>query len=30
MDEEAKPIPKISKTWMKLPYLDEIIANEWM
>ena len=30
MDEEAKPIPKISKIQMKLSYLDEIIVNEWM
>jgi hypothetical protein len=30
MDEEAKPIPKISKIWMKLPNLDENIVYEWM
>jgi hypothetical protein len=30
MDEEAKPTPKISKTWMELPNLDENIAYEWM
>jgi hypothetical protein len=30
MDEEAKPIPKNSKTWMKLPNLEENIAYEWM
>jgi hypothetical protein len=30
MDEKAKPIPKISKKWMKLPSLDENITNEWM
>jgi hypothetical protein len=30
MDEEAKPTPKNSKTWMKLLNLDENIAYEWM
>jgi hypothetical protein len=29
MDEETKPTPKNSKTWMKLPDLDENIAYEY-
>jgi hypothetical protein len=30
MDEEAKPTPKNSKFWMKLPNLSKNIAYEWM